>query len=167
MRTRRWDEKQLGGSINICADNLMFGWTTSVNSRRRRQYGMRSGRSSDLFLIRRAFSPSQGAMALAPDVDGKYSSGYCRGFSPCSLLVLLMLRLFAAEQPFRPQSYKLLFTRQSALQKKKKCRLRPHARNDRIYKIYKTYWACPPKLKIFLAKMQIFSPYPTVSYPRF
>ena len=123
VRTRRWDEKQLGGSINICADNLMFGWTTSVNSRRRRQYGMRSGRSSDLFLIRRAFSPSQGAMALAPDVDGKYSSGYCRGFSPRSLLVLLMLRLFAAEQPFRPQRYKLLFTRQSALQKKKKCSL--------------------------------------------
>ena len=123
VRTRRWDEKQLGGSINICADNLMFGWTTSVNSRRRRQYGMRSGRSSDLFLIRRAFSPSQGAMALAPDVDGKYSSGYCRGFSPRSLLVLLMPRLFAAEQPFRPQSYKLLFIRQSALQKKKKCSL--------------------------------------------
>lgn len=162
MQTRRWDEKQLGGSINICADNLMFGWTTSVNSRRRRQYGMRSGRSSDLFLIRRAFSPSQGAMALAPDVDGKYSSGYCRGFSPRSLLVLLMPRLFAAEQPFRPQSYKLLFTRQSALQKKKKCSLSyltPVTAyiTYRTYKIYKTYWACPPKLKIFLAKMQIFS----------
>ena len=137
VRTRRWDEKQLGGSINICADNLMFGWTTSVNSRRRRQYGMRSGRSSDLFLIRRAFSPSQGAMALAPDVDGKYSSGYCRGFSPRSLLVLLMPRLFAAEQPFRPQSYKFLLARQ-----KNNCKyLASVNRNYKNYNNYKNYLA--------------------------
>ena len=160
VRTRRWDEKQLGGSINICADNRMFGWTTSVNSRRRRQYGMRSGRSSDLFLIRRAFSPSQGgAMALAPDVDGKYSSGYCRGFSPRSLLVLIMPRLFAAEQPFRPQRYKLLFIRQSALQKK--CSLLTPETAYITYKTYRTY--PPPKSassNFFLPKMQFFLPIP-------